>query len=62
MLAAPPPAIDGKRAYGYLKQIVEIGPRTAGSEANTRQRKLVADHFAKTGGKVRNSRSGRCTR
>ena len=53
MLAAPPPAIDGQRAYGYLKKIVEIGPRTAGSEANTRQRKLVADHFAKTGGKVR---------
>ena len=48
MLASPAP-IDGKRAYGYLKQICEIGPRTAGSEANTRQRKLVADHFKKTG-------------
>jgi hypothetical protein len=52
MLASPAP-IDGQRAYGYLKQICEIGPRTAGSEANRRQRKLVADHFAKTGGKVR---------
>jgi len=52
MLASPAP-IDGKRAYGYLKQICEIGPRTAGSEANTRQRKLVRDHFAKKGAKVR---------
>ena len=52
MLASPAP-IDGQRAYGYLKQICEIGPRTAGSEANTRQRKLVADHFTKMGGKVR---------
>jgi glutaminyl-peptide cyclotransferase len=52
MLADPPPAIDGKRAYEYLKQIVEIGPRTAGSEANARQRKMVAAHFVKAGGKV----------
>jgi hypothetical protein len=52
MLAAPPPAIDGKRAFEYLKQIVEIGPRTAGSDANARQRMLVAEHFAKTGAKV----------
>jgi len=52
MFASPAP-IDGKRAYGYLKQICDIGPRTAGSEANGRQRKLVADHFAKQGGKVR---------
>jgi len=51
MLASPAP-IDGKRAYGYLKQICEIGPRIAGSEANTRQRKLVAEHFTKMGAKV----------
>ncbi len=48
MLASPAP-IDGERAYGYFKQICEIGPRIAGSEANTRQRKLVADHFKKDG-------------
>src|SRR5262249_47363132 len=41
------------RAFGYLKQICELGPRVAGSEANTRQRKLVADHFTKLGAKVR---------
>ncbi len=52
-MSAPPVAIDGERAYRYLKQICEIGPRVAGSEANSRQRKLVADHFIKMGGKVR---------
>src|SRR6516165_8151103 len=52
MLASPAP-IDGQRAFGYLKQICDIGPRTAGSEANARQRKLVAAHFALKGGKVR---------
>jgi glutaminyl-peptide cyclotransferase len=50
---ASPPAIDGQRAYDYLKKIVEIGPHTAGSEANTRVRKLVAGHFTKMGAKVR---------
>ena len=34
MLATPAP-IDGKRAFGYLEKICEIGPRVAGSEANT---------------------------
>ena len=53
MLEPPtPPAIDGKRAYGYLKQICEIGPRTAGSAANTRQRELVKAHFKKMGGEI----------
>ena len=49
---APPAPINGERAFGYLKQICEIGPRIAGSDANARQRKLVADHFTKTGGTV----------
>jgi glutaminyl-peptide cyclotransferase len=48
---APPP-IDGKRAYGYLQQICEIGPRTAGSAANTRQREMVKAHFKKMGGEI----------
>jgi hypothetical protein len=52
--AAPKPApIDGERAYGYLKAICAIGPRPAGSEANTRQRNLVAGHFKKYGAQVR---------
>jgi hypothetical protein len=52
MLATLAP-IDGQRAYEYLKKICEIGPRIAGSEANARQRQMVADHFTKLGGKVR---------
>jgi glutaminyl-peptide cyclotransferase len=53
MLEPPtPPPIDGKRAYGYLKQICEIGPRTAGSAANTRQREMVKAHFKKMGGEI----------
>jgi glutaminyl-peptide cyclotransferase len=52
-MLAPPAPIDGKRAYGYLKEICAIGPRLAGSDENARQRKLVADHFKEKGGKVR---------
>jgi Zn-dependent M28 family amino/carboxypeptidase len=52
-MAATPAPIDGKRAFGYLEKICDIGPRIAGSEANARQRKLVADHFKATGGTVR---------
>jgi glutaminyl-peptide cyclotransferase len=49
----PQPAIDGERAFGYLKKIVDMGPHTAGSDANTRVRKLVFDHFTTMGAKVR---------
>ncbi len=48
-----PSPVDGDRAYGYLKDICAIGPRPAGSAANTRQRQMVAKHFEKHGGKVR---------
>jgi glutaminyl-peptide cyclotransferase len=48
--AAP---IDGERAYKYLKEICAIGPRPAGSAANARQRAMVAAHFRKMGGLVR---------
>ena len=47
-----PSPIDADRAYGYLKTICAIGPRTAGSVANTRQRNLVAAHFKKYGATV----------
>lgn len=52
-VAAKPAPIDGDRAYKYLKEICAIGPRPAGSAANTRQRNLVAAHFKKFGGAVR---------
>ena len=48
-----PAPVDADRAYGYLKAICQIGPRPAGSAANTRQRQMVADHFKKHGGQVR---------
>ena len=51
--AKPPVTIDGKRAFGYLESIVAIGPRPAGSEANTKQRNMVAKHFEAHGGSVR---------
>jgi hypothetical protein len=51
--ALAPAAIDGARAYGYLKQVCAIGPRPAGSAANARQRQLVAQHFTKHGATVR---------
>jgi hypothetical protein len=50
----PTPAkVDGDRAYAYLKAICAIGPRIAGSAANTKQRQMVAEHFRKFGGQVR---------
>jgi hypothetical protein len=53
VMLASPALIDGQRAFGYLKKICNLGPRVAGSEANTRQRQLVAEHFRKLGAKVR---------
>ena len=49
---APPAKIEGKRAYEYLKKICEIGPRTAGSDANKRQLEMVESHFIKQGAAV----------
>jgi glutaminyl-peptide cyclotransferase len=51
-LAVSPAPIDGARAYRYLKQICAMGRRVAGTEANTKQRQLVARHFEKYGAKV----------
>ena len=56
-MAVTPAPIDGKRAFGYLEKICEIGPRIAGSEANTRQRKMVADHFKPRGARSASSPS-----
>src|SRR5262249_26726398 len=52
-MAAAPAAIDGARAFGYLERICELGPRLAGSSANTRQRQMVADHFKASGATIR---------
>ncbi len=53
LMAASPAPIDGARAYGYLKQLCDLGPRPAGTEVNNRQRQLVSDHFVKYGATVK---------
>jgi len=52
-MAAKPAPIDGKRAFTYLEKICALGPRVAGSQANTRQREEVAAHWKAMGGSVR---------
>jgi glutaminyl-peptide cyclotransferase len=52
-VSAVPAPIDGDRAFGYLQAICKLGPRPAGSPANTRQREMVARHFQAMGGAVR---------
>lgn len=43
---------NGARAYDYLKQLCDIGPRPSGSEGMRRQQQLLEEHFTKLGGKV----------
>ncbi len=49
---------DGGRAYDYLKQLCEIGPRPSGSPGMAAQQKLLSDHFTRLGGKVGLQRFG----
>ena len=54
MLADPsPPRSTANAPMDTSSRLCEIGPHTAGSEANTRQREMVKDHFNKMGGKIR---------
>ena len=43
---------NGARAYDYLKQLCDLGPRRSGSAAMVAQQKLLAEHFKKLGAKV----------
>ncbi len=43
---------NGTRAYGYLKQLCDLGPRRSGSEGMAAQQKFLAEHFEKLGAKV----------
>lgn len=43
---------DGDRAYRYVKQLCELGPRPSGSEGMRRQQELLAEHFRKLGAQV----------
>jgi hypothetical protein len=50
--ARPTNPLDGLRAYRYLQQICEIGPRPSSSPGMEHQQALVREHFEKLGGKV----------
>ena len=43
---------NGARAYEYLQQLCQLGPRTSGSEGMQQQQQLLADHFTALGGDV----------
>ncbi len=43
---------NGERAYQYLNQICELGPRPSGSPAMAAQQKMLVEHFQKQGGQV----------
>lgn len=49
---AETPALDAKRAYGYLLKVCRIGPRVSGTQGMAEQQKLIAEHFTKLGAKV----------
>lgn len=45
--------VDGRRAYGYLKNLCDLGSRSSGTKGMEAQQKLLIEHFSKLGGKVR---------
>ncbi|MEW5994310.1 MAG: M28 family peptidase [Candidatus Zixiibacteriota bacterium] len=46
------PAFDGDRAYAYLVQQVELGPRVPGTEASSACRELLRQHFMPLGANI----------
>jgi hypothetical protein len=48
----PKNPLDGARAYRYLQQICEFGPRFSGSPGMQQQQELLQAHFEQLGGKV----------
>lgn len=63
-VAAKPPSslpldkipFNGARAYEYLRQVCELGPRPSGSAGMAAQQKLLVDHFQRLDGQVRRQR------
>ena len=43
---------DGRRAYGYLKEICKLGSRMSGSQGMRQQQEILEEHFSKLGGQV----------
>lgn len=52
VLAAEPQLPDSDRAFGYLKQICDIGPRISGTDGMAQQQAKLATHFADLGALV----------
>ena len=50
--ADEPQPFNGQRAYDYLKQVCDIGPRPSGSNGMKRQQELLTKHFESLGAKV----------
>jgi len=48
----PGPGFDGKRAFEHVRQLVEIGPRPAGSPGAARAREYIAKQLGELGLKV----------
>jgi hypothetical protein len=44
--------IDSLRAFRYLEQLCELGPRPSGSSAMQKQQEVLREHFEGLGGKV----------
>lgn len=51
-VAADPLRPDPQRAFGYLQDICNLGPRVSGTDGMTRQRELLEAHFTRLGGTV----------
>lgn len=55
LVSAEEPAtnpLDAQRAFGYLLQICDLGPRWSGSPGMAKQQELLEKHFSELGGKV----------
>jgi len=50
--AADRPKVDASRAYRYLKDICDLGPRISGTDGMARQRDLLEAHFLMLGATV----------
>ncbi len=50
--AKPQNPLNGPRAFGYLQQICELGPRKSGSPSMTKQQEILQKHFEALGARV----------
>ncbi len=51
-VGAVPQQYDEERAFGYLKQLCDLGPRPSGSEAMSRQQAMLRERFTANGAAV----------